>query len=131
MLENVQHGPRSSVEILEALIPEVSYKDWVFNLLNRTRTTEHYAGGEGLTLEIRAEVPDSTSPDAMIRFCHLMPIPPSCWGREAWERWVLDQILLVEQHEACEFFTVGTKKPFFPAHGDSGGNGYEIKRGEA
>jgi hypothetical protein len=127
VLENVQRGPQSSVRILEELVPVVSYKDWTFTLLNRTRTTEHYAGGEGLTLEIRAKVKNSLKPDEFIKFCHLMPIPPANWDWRAWERWMLDQILLVEQHETCEFFTVGDRKPFFPAHG-AGGNGYEIRR---
>ena len=126
MLENVQTGPQSSVRILEELIPVIFYKDWYFRLLNRMRTTEQYAGGEGLTLEIRAKVPNSVGPGT-IRICHLMPIPPANWDWQAWERWVLDQILLVEQHEACEFFTVGDRRPFFPSHGP-GGNAYEIRR---
>ncbi len=125
--ENVQHGPASSLHILEELVPAVSYKGWNVRLVNRERTTEQCAGSDGLTLEIRTVVPDSVRPGEINRGCHLMPVPPTNWGRETWERWVLDQIILVEIHEACEFFTVAAHKPFFPAHG-TGENSYEVRR---
>lgn len=31
-------------------------------------------------------------------------------------RWAFDQLLLVERHEAGEFFTVDGARPFFPHH---------------
>jgi hypothetical protein len=54
-----------------------------------------------------------------------MAVPPTSWERTAWIRWVFDQILLVERHEAMEFYSVAGEKPFFPAHGP-GRNPYTV-----
>lgn len=33
-------------------------------------------------------------------------------------RWLLEAIIGIERHEACEFFTLAGAKPFFPPHND-------------
>jgi hypothetical protein len=126
-MRNHQEGPQQTVELLEALIPEVAYKPgWSFELWDGERHGEHYVGSAGLTLSIRAQVPNSKSDDT-VGVHHIMPVPVATWDRRTWERWVLDQILLVELHEAMEFYRVGGVALFFPAHG-AGRNPYEIQR---
>lgn len=118
MLVNEQHGPDQAVRALEQVVKDVTYKDgWSVRLANMRRPTEHYAGSEGLTLIIRADVPNSVKPGEMTYVEHWMAVPPTSWERNTWVRWVLDQIILVETHEAMEFYAVAGKKPYFPAHG--------------
>jgi hypothetical protein len=125
-MRNHQDGPAETVALLETLIPEVTYKPgWSFELWDGERRGEHYVGSTGLTLSIRAQVENSCSGDT-VGVHHIMPVPVATWDRRTWERWVLDQILLVERHEAMEFYRVGARTPFFPSHGP-GRNPYEIR----
>jgi hypothetical protein len=115
---NEQRGPAHAAQALAEVVAEVAYKDgWTFRLEHIQRPTEQYAGSEGLTLRIRADVPNSVKPGEMTYVEHWMAVPPTSWNRETWVRWVLDQIILVETHEAMEFYAVAGKKPYFPAHG--------------
>jgi hypothetical protein len=125
-MRNHQTGPEETVPLLQQLVGEVRYKDgWTFELWDGERRGEHYIGSEGLTLSVRAQVENSVSGDT-VGVHHIMPVPPATWDRRTWERWVLDQILLVERHEAMEFYRVGERTPFFPAHG-AGADPYEIR----
>lgn len=114
------------MQTLAALVPEIVYKDgWAFEFVERARTSEHLAGGFGPTLVVRAVVQDSTS-GGETRVAHLFAPPLAAWDRRTWTRWVFDCIAQVELHEAMEFFAVGERKPYFPAHGTDG-NPYEIR----
>jgi hypothetical protein len=132
-MRNHQEGPQETVPLLERLVSEVAYKPgWSFELWDGERRGEHYVGSVGLTLSIRAQVYDSKAGDTVISptqvgVHHVMPVPVATWARRTWERWVLDQILLVERHEAMEFYRVGARTPYFPAHGPNGGDPYEIR----
>jgi hypothetical protein len=114
-----QHGPSDALEALRSVVAQVAYKDgWRLWVEYKARPTEHYAGSEGDTLCIHADgVPDSTRPGETTMIEHWIAVPPTSWERAAWERWVLDQLVLVETHEAMEFYAVDGHKPFFPAHG--------------
>ncbi len=46
-----------------------------------------------------------------------MPVPPASYNKRSWQRWLFDQILLVERHETMEFFTIDEEKPYSPNHG--------------
>ena len=46
-----------------------------------------------------------------------MIVPAAAYDERSWRRWIFEQILLVERHEAMEFFQVGDDKPFAPSHG--------------
>ena len=130
-MRNEQHGPPHAATALEALIPDITYKDgWTFRLDYMHRPTEHYAGSEGLTLRIHAVVPNSVKPGETTYVEHWMAVPPTSWERHAWIRWILDQILLVEQHEAMEFYRINGYAPYFPAHGP-GKDPYEISLTDA
>ncbi len=47
-----------------------------------------------------------------------MPVPPAAYNERSWKRWLFEQILLVERHEAAEFFQVDGDRPFAPYHHD-------------
>ena len=100
--------------ILESLIKELTYKEgWTFTLKDIDRNQ----GCEGLTLIIGLLCEDSYNRGTMMRVNHYMIVPAAAYDRRSWCRWLLDQILLVEQHEACEFFMVGDQRPYAPNHG--------------
>lgn len=123
---NEQHGPGHAADALAQVVSDVAYKEgWSVRLDYIERPTEQYAGSKGLTLRISAAVPNSVRPGEMTYVEHWMAVPPTSWGRETWVRWVLDQIILVETHEAMEFYAVSGHKPYFPAHGP-GRDPYEI-----
>jgi hypothetical protein len=51
---------------------------------------------------------------------HGMVVPDQPrWGVITWRRWVFDQLILCETHEAGEFFSVNGVKPFAPQHGSA------------
>lgn len=97
------------------LVAELDYRrGWTFTLADMDRGQ----GSKGLTLEIRITCADSYDQDRHRTVLHYMPVPPAAYLRRDWQRWLLEQILRVESHEACEFFTIGDVKPYAPNHGD-------------
>lgn len=99
---------------LSELIDGLEYKSgWDFKL-------RHIDRGQlsvGLTLVITITTPNSYKPHELRRVAHYMPVPPAAYNFGSWQRWLLEQILLVERHEACEFFTINDHKPYAPLHG--------------
>lgn len=67
---------------------------------------------------------DSNAPEKMRHTQHQFEIPDAT-PHEGWTRWVFDRLLLIEQHEAGEFFSSGGRKPFYPNHEDAG-SPYEL-----
>lgn len=111
-------------EALESLVKRLHYKPgWTFRLTNDHRGQ----GCEGLTLVITILEFDSYNPDAgrNYRVHHLMPVPPAAYNERSWRRWLFQQFLLVEQHEAAEFFQIGEDRPYAPLHHD-GNDPYAI-----
>lgn len=112
-MRNRQVGPSDAADVLADLVTRLSYKpDWTFDLVECSRGQ----GCEGLTLQIGATVTDSFGV-GQTEVLHLMPVPPAAYDAETWQRWVLDQILLVERHEALEFFRIDGEQAYFPEHG--------------
>ncbi len=108
--------------VLENLISSLQYKKgWRFVLEHLDRGQ----GSEGLTLTICLTCQDSYHPEQTMRVNHYMIVPPAAYDERSWQRWLFDQILLVEQHEACEFFLIDGTRPYAPHHG-SGNNCYTI-----
>lgn len=129
-MRNEQYGPDHTIPILKELVEQTTYKDgWNIDLRYIHRPTEHYAGSTGLTLIISATVPNSVRPGETTHVEHWIAVPPTSWGRHSWERWILDQLILVETHEAMEFYTVAGEKPYFPSHGP-GHDPYAIERNQ-
>jgi hypothetical protein len=107
---------------LASLVDDLSYKPgWAFSLRHIDRGQD----SSGLTLVITPLVPDSKHPENTIRVSHYMIVPAASYDRRSWLRWLLDQVLLVESHEACEFFCIDGRQPYPPNHGP-GRNPYQI-----
>jgi hypothetical protein len=101
---------------LADLVRQVSYRPgWTVKLGHLDRGQ----GSEGLTLIITTSGYDSYHPEAGegYRVNHFMPVPPAAYDARSWLRWLFEQFLLVERHEAMEFFTVAGGKPYAPSHG--------------
>lgn len=109
-------------EPLISLVKRIKYKEgWYFKLEDIDRGQ----GSKGLTLTILIKCQDSYHPEQTMHVNHYMIVPPAAYDERSWQRWLFDQILLVEQHEACEFFLIDGKRPYAPHHGP-GNNCYTI-----
>lgn len=114
---------------LVSLVANVRYKSrWRFTLEDIDRGQ----GSAGLTLCIWITEPDAYEPQKMRSVVHYMPVPPAAFDKASWRRWLFEQVLLVEQHEACEFFRLddGTGdasfRPYAPNHGP-GNDPYTVR----
>ena len=108
---------------LKYLVDRLQYRPgWTFRLQDLDRGQ----GSEGLTLTITTLGYNSYRPQdgETYQVNHYMPVPPAAFDARSWQRWLFDQLLLVERHECMEFFTVhdspGSEhsvKPYAPSHG--------------
>lgn len=109
-----QAGPPEALAILARLVSDLTYKPgWAFEIVNMDRGQ----GCAGTTLAITTTQPDSWDHAKTVSLWHSMPVPAAAYNEQSWTRWLLDQILLVEKHEAMEFFKIRGQAPFFPSHG--------------
>jgi len=99
--------------VLVDLISRLSYKPgWSF------RVEDGYAGVSYFVIQCR--VPDSEPPHKIVSVQHRLSMPPA-YGKMAddakwWRYWLIHEIIKVETHEACEFFSIDGEQPFFPEH---------------
>lgn len=99
---------------LERLVRALKYRpEWIFSL----RDLDRGQGSAGLTLIIDVVTTNSYPPHEKIHVRHFMPVPPAAFDTRSWRRWLLEQCLLVDRHEACEFFEIDGDKPYAPSHG--------------
>jgi hypothetical protein len=101
--------------VLREMVAELTYKPgWTFTL----KSSPWRAGWAGILFEIRVETTNNIRSGEDIRVRHSMPVPVYVGGDPAyWRRWIFDQIVNVERHEAAELFQIGEERPFFPDHG--------------
>lgn len=112
-------------EVLTGLVAGLVYfPGWEFELRDMVRDIEPVS--EGLTLNITVTAPDSYRMDRMTRVRHSFAVPPATYDERSWRRWLLERILDVHRHEACEGFTVNGIKPYAPSHGP-GNDPYMIR----
>lgn len=116
-------------DALAGLLGVLRYKSgWAFSLQDLDRGQ----GSAGLTLVISISGPDTYHPERQVRVNHYMLVPPAAYDERSWRRWLFDQILLVERHEAMEWFQLATPRafeydrPFAPSHGP-GNDPYMIR----
>jgi hypothetical protein len=110
--------------VLADLVSRLKYRPgWHISL----EETDRGQGSVGLTLKILVKGYDSYAPEngENYRVMHYMPVPPAAYNERSWKRWLLEQLILVEQHEACEFFMIDEDRPYAPYHSD-GNNPYTI-----
>jgi hypothetical protein len=81
------------------------------------RDLDRGQGSAGLTLVINITGPDSYHPHRMISVNHYFPVPPAAYDERSWRRWLFEQVLLVERHEAMEWFRIKGERPYAPSHG--------------
>jgi hypothetical protein len=83
-------------------------------------------GSSGLTLVITTRGYDSYHPERGENYGvhHYFIVPAAGYDERSWRRWLFEQYLLVERHEAMEFFALedepGTgrvTRPYAPSHG--------------
>lgn len=114
----VQESPWPT--ILEELVDNLEYKPgWNYVL----RYKDRGQGSKGLTFIVTTLTTNSYDPDLQnltpdYRVNHLFPVPPAAYNRTAWTRWLLDRLLEVEIHEACEFFRIAGERIFAPHHSE-------------
>lgn len=115
---------------LARLVDCLGYKPgWTFRLVDNL---DRGQGSVGLTLIINITGPNSYRLWEKISVNHYMLVPPAAYDMRSWRRWLLDQVLLVERHEACEFFRLHVNevgeltadadsgyadRPYAPSHG--------------
>lgn len=100
---------------LKEIVESMSYRPgWSFRLANIDRGQ----GSAGLTFIVTSCGYDTYHPDRgeTYRVLHYMLVPPAAYDRRSWLQWVLDQLLLIERHETCEFLQVNGERPFMPLH---------------
>jgi hypothetical protein len=117
MTSNTQYAPYPAE--LAALVGELTYREgWRFHLevIDRDRDSEGKVVGRGLTLIVNIECLDSYT-GMPKRVYHYFPVIPATYDARSWQRWLFECILLVERHEAMEFFTLAGVKPYAPSHG--------------
>ncbi len=103
-------------QILADLVENLEYRPgWHFDLSHQDRGQ----GSVGLTLSITTNGYDTYHPERgeTYRVLHYMTVPPAAYNKQSWTQWLLDQILLVERHEACEFFRIKGERIYAPHHG--------------
>lgn len=83
--------------------------------------------GRGLTLVIQTIGYDAYNPSRgeHYRVRHTFIVPAATFDERAWQRWLFDQFVLVETHEAMEFFRIDKHRPFAPNH-SPGRNPYSV-----
>jgi hypothetical protein len=99
-----------------AVLPAITYKPgWSFKI-----------GGPGNRyLCVMATTLDSFAPNTQRCTQHMFLLPDPLPASRHLARWVFDQLLLCELHEAGEFFQWDGSRPFFPNHQDEG-SPYEL-----
>lgn len=113
-IQNTQEAPFP--EALHRMVQGLKYRPgWTFRLQDIDRGQ----GSKGLTLIITTLGYDSYHPSQgeHYRVNHYMPVPPASYNDVSWQRWLLEQCLLVERHECCEFFRIDGKRVYAPHHG--------------
>jgi hypothetical protein len=117
------------------LVSRLQYRPgWEFSLLDLDRGQ----GSEGLTLIITTQGYNSYHADRgeTYHVHHYIPVPPAAYDERSWQRWLFEQLLLVERHECMEFFAFrvvsaqhsgefasledeqrGLIRPYAPSHG--------------
>lgn len=108
MPDNRQEAPYP--EALGDLVGRLRYRPgWSFWLDDMVRDTDEQGNAltRGLTFVVKTMGYDSYNhDDSHYGVRHYFPVPPATYDAQSWRRWLLDQILKVETHEACEFFVL-------------------------
>lgn len=125
VFENLMHQIAPYPTILKALVDSCTFRPgWKLWLDDHDRGQ----GSQGLTLFILTKGYNAYHPEHGENYSvyHYMLVPPAAYDYRSWRRWLLEQCLLVDQHEACEFFQIDGEHPYAPSHGP-GNDPYMIR----
>lgn len=131
---------------LDAMVKALRYRpNWTFTLEDIQRDKDHGRGSAGgLTFIVTTSGLNAYHPERGPYYgvMHYFPVPGATYDERSWRRWLLDQIVKVETHEACEFFHLVTRDesmvgcdgapvekvehPYAPTHGP-GNDPYTIR----
>lgn len=101
---------------LARLVESMAYRPgWRFYLKN----TDRGQGSEGLTFIVRSLGYDAYHPDRGETYgvLHYFIVPAASYNEESWKAWILQRLIEVETHEACEFLRFDENRVFAPHHG--------------
>jgi hypothetical protein len=105
--------------ILERLVGQAGFMPgWSFEL----RDTPD----RGLRLVVTVQTTDAYDPGVPYEVKHWLAVPSETHNERCWSRWLLEQCLLVQRHEAMEAFTINGVRPFPPGHGGGDDPYYSI-----
>jgi hypothetical protein len=106
-------------EVLARLVGALRYKlGWHFGLSSIDRGQ----GSEGLTFQVWSQTQDAYHPLRQTHVAHYFIVPAAAYNERSWRRWILDRLIEIETHEACEFTRFmddrGVEvRPWAPLHG--------------
>lgn len=116
MAPEAMHQEAPYPAVLADVVRRLEYvpdgRRWHFALADLDRGQ----GSRGLTLVITITGRDSYS-DRIITVNHYMLVPPAAYDERSWTWWLFQQVSLVEQHERMEWFKIGGRPVYPPAHG--------------
>lgn len=77
-------------------------------------------GCRGMTLDVVTWGLDSYHPERgeTYRVHHFFIVPAAAYNKRSWQRWLFDQLMLVELHEGMEGFVIDGSRPYSPNHGE-------------
>lgn len=106
-------------DILEDALKSIEYKrepppDWFGRRFNLERDDE----SNHAILHIYTYNPNTYKEGKMRLTNHEFLVPCATYNREAWIRWVFDNIAKIELHETTEFFFVDGVRVYGPHHGN-------------
>lgn len=92
---------------------------WVAGIAYKPGWKFRLGGPGNRFLCVFARTPDSLNPARERVTQHMFELPDE-QDERVLARWLLERLLLLERHEACEFLAVGGRRPFWPNHQDEG-----------
>ena len=110
-----QHAPYP--QELAILVSQLRYKTaegwriWLDGDLQRDKPGRHTGESRGMTLVVQRCGPDTYNPESTLAVNHYFPVPPATYDRRSWQRWLFDQVSLVELHEQMENFILEWDEP--------------------
>ncbi len=119
---------QSNAEKVERVIEQLTYKDgWIFSIFSHNSNTVSIFELR-ISLDVTASISlVSSKKTIQMLVNHPFSVPNYPMDDREAERWLLDCILLVEQHEACKHFRIGGDPLYYQNHGEDGSS-YRITR---
>lgn len=121
-IHNTQVAPwPSDLEVLVTKLRYRKHEGWRVFLEHDTSRdkVDGVIVGHGLTLVVTTKGYDTYHPEdgTNYRVNHYFIVPAATYNREAWARWLFEQLAKVEIHECMENFIIDNERPFAPLHG--------------